>query len=157
MTASEMVRSALAAKGKTQKELGDFMGWTPQNTSYRLKADSLTFNELAKALGFLGYEVKMVDATGEELPTLDNSASPRVVQMVDGCIYDTSKAESLCTSKAAHSEELYMELFKDASGAYFLAYYQLWEGGHNYISPVSKAASKRFWAAYSGRPAEDMK
>lgn len=157
MTASEMVRSALAAKGKTQKELGDFMGWSPQNTSYRLKADTLTFNELAKALGFLGYEVKMVDASGAELPVLDNSVSPRLVQMVDGYVYDTSKAESLCTSKAAHSGELYMELFKDATGAYFLAYYQLWEGGYNHITPMTRAASKRFWEAYSGRPADQMK
>lgn len=157
MTASEMVRSALAARGKTQKELGDFMGWSPQNTSYRLKADTLNFNELTKALGFLGYEVKMVDADGSELPVLDNSVSPRLVQMVDGNVYDTSKAESLCTSKAEHSDEFYMELFKDVSGAYFLAYYQLWEGGHNHITPMTKAASKRFWTAYSGRPADEMK
>lgn len=133
------------------------MGWSPQNTSYRLKADTLTFNELAKALSFAGYEVKMVDAHGEEIPALDNSSSPRVVQMVDGKTYDTSKAESLCNSKSQHSDELYMELFEDPSGVYFLAYYQLWEGGHNFISPVSKDASKRFYEANTGHSSEEMK
>ena len=42
-----------------------------------------------------------------------------------------------------------MELFKDPSGTYFLAYYQLWEGGYNSISPICKSAAKKFWARYS--------
>ena len=157
MTASEMVRSALAGAGKTQKELAEYMGWSPQNLSGRLKADTLTFDELNKALGFVGYSVKMVSSTGAEIPALENSSSPRVVQMVDGTTYDTGKAESLCTSKGHPEDKFYMELFKDPSGAYFLAYYQVWEGGHNSISPLGKEASKRFWARYSGRPDEEMR
>lgn len=157
MTASEMVRSALAEAGKTQKELAEFMGWSPQNLSGRLKNDTLTFDELNKALGFVGYSVKMVSSTGSELLDLVNSGSPRVVQMVGGVTYDTGKAESLCTSKEHPDDKLYMELFKDQSGAYFLAYYQVWEGGYNSISPMSKSASKKFWARYSGLPESDMK
>ena len=157
MTASEMVRSALAEAGKTQKELAEFMGWSPQNLSGRLKNDTLTFDELNKALGFVGYSVKMVSSTGSELLDLGNSGSPRVVQMVDGVTYDTGKAESLCTSKEHPDDKLYMELFKDQSGAYFLAYYQVWEGGYNCISPLIKSASEKFWARYSGLPESDMK
>lgn len=59
MNASDMVRAALSAKKRTQKELAEFMGWSQQNLSYRLKAGTLTFDELAKALSFAGYEVKM--------------------------------------------------------------------------------------------------
>ena len=33
MLASDMVRTALAGAGKTQKELAEYMGWTPQNLS----------------------------------------------------------------------------------------------------------------------------
>ena len=66
MTASEMVRSALAGAGKTQKELAEYMGWSPQNLSSRLKNGTLTFDELNKALGFVGYSVKMVSSTGSE-------------------------------------------------------------------------------------------
>ena len=42
-----MVRAALAGAGKTQKELAEHMGWTPQNLSGRLKNNSLTFDELS--------------------------------------------------------------------------------------------------------------
>ena len=133
------------------------MGWSPQNLSGRLKNDTLTFDELTKALSMAGYTVKMVSAAGAELPDLGNSSSPRVVQMVEGVTYDTSKAESLCTSKAEHSDEFYMELFKDPSGAYFMAYFQLWEGGYNSISPMTKSASAKFWGRYSGLPASEMK
>lgn len=57
MRASDMVRAALAGAGKTQKELAEHMGWTPQNLSGRLKNNSLTFDELIKGSHFAGYEV----------------------------------------------------------------------------------------------------
>ena len=79
-----MVRAALAGAGKTQKELAEHMGWTPQNLSGRLKNNSLTFDELSKALHFAGYEVSMNDASGAGLPELGNSTSPAVAQTVDG-------------------------------------------------------------------------
>jgi len=156
MNASEMVRSALASAGKTQKALAEYMGWSPQNLSRRLKNNSLTFDEMAKALSFAGYAVKMIDADEAELPTLNNSNSPRLVQMVEGQIYDTKKAESLCTSKESHSDELYMELFRDATGVYFLVYYQLWDGGHNHITPISLIAARKFWERYSNRSIDEF-
>ena len=73
--------------------------------------------------------------------------------MVDGVTYDTSRAESLCSSREATGDEFYMELFKDPSGAYF----QLWEGGYNSISPMTKSASAKFWGRYSGLPESEMK
>lgn len=157
MTASEMVRAALTARKLTQNELAEYMGWSKQNLSYRLKAGTLTFDELVKALRFAGYEVKVVEAAGNELPHLGNSTSPQMVQMVNGVTYDTSKAESLCTSKSSDGDKFYMELFKDPSGAYFMAYYQLSEYGISHISPMTKAASAEFWSRYSGRPANEMK
>lgn len=65
-----MVRAALAGAGKTQKELAEHMGWTPQNLSGRLKNNSLTFDELSKALHFAGYEVSMSDANGNYFTVL---------------------------------------------------------------------------------------
>ena len=102
-----MVRAALAGAGKTQKELAEHMGWTPQNLSGRLKNNSLTFDELSKALHFAGYEVSMSDASGAGLPELGNSTSPAVAQTVDGVRYDTRKAESLCSNKVVMFEDFY--------------------------------------------------
>lgn len=110
-----MVRAALAGAGKTQKELAEHMGWTPQNLSGRLKNNSLTFDELSKALHFAGYEVSMSDANGAGLPELGNSTSPAVAQTVDGVRYDTRKAESLCSNKVVMFEDFYIELFEDAA------------------------------------------
>ena len=41
-----MVRAALAGAGKTQKELAEHMGWTPQNLSGRLKNNSLIIEQM---------------------------------------------------------------------------------------------------------------
>ena len=120
-----MVRAALAGAGKTQKELAEHMGWSPQNLSGRLKNNSLTFDELSEALHFAGYEIGMSDASGAGLPVLNNSSSPAVAQTVDGVRYDTRKAESICTNKTAMFEDFYVELFEDAAGNYFTVLYQL--------------------------------
>ena len=128
-----MVRAALAGAGKTQKELAEHMGWTPQNLSGRLKNNSLTFDELSKALHFAGYEV----------------SSPAVAQTVDGVRYDTRKAESLCSNKAAMFEDFYVELFEDAAGNYFTVLYQLSGCQHHTITPVSPYIAKQFWERFS--------
>lgn len=144
-----MVRAALAGAGKTQKELAEHMGWTPQNLSGRLKNNSITFDELSKALHFAGYEVSMSDANGAGLPELGNSTSPAVAQTVDGVRYDTRKAESLCSNKAAMFEDFYVELFEDAAGNYFTVLYQLSGCQHHTITPVSPYIAKQFWERFS--------
>lgn len=157
MTSSEMVRNALSVAGKTQTELATFMGWSKQNLSARLRNNTLTLDETIKALSFVGYTVKMVDDNGRKLPDLGNSLSPRVVSMVDGTIYDTRKAESLCDNRAVLSSDMYTELFRDSTKGYFLVYYELWEDGHSKISPVSLEAAQRFWIRFSKGPDEEFK
>ena len=137
-----MVRAALAGAGKTQKELAEHMGWTPQNLSGRLKNNSLTFDELSKALHFAGYEVSMSDA---------NSTSPAVAQTVDGVRYDTRKAESLCSNKVVMFEDFYVELFEDAAGNYFTVLYQLSGCQHHTITPVSARAAQQFLERFGSR------
>jgi len=148
MKASEMVRQTLASSGKTQTELAEYMGWSKQNLSSRLKNDTLTFDELAKALLFSGYMVQITNADGEDIPHLGNSESPRVAQMNDGRVYDTGKAESICNNKGDFLEDWYMELFRDPDGTYFMVYYQLWEGGRNTLGPISNSAASKFMEKY---------
>lgn len=136
-----MVRAALAGAGKTQKELAEHMGWTPQNLSGRLKNNSLTFDELSKALHFAGYKVSMVDSSGTGLLELGNSTSPAVAQTVDGVRYDTRKAESICSNKTT--------MFEDAAGNYFTVLYQLSGCQHHTITPVSPYIAKQFWERFS--------
>lgn len=151
MRASEMVRAALAGAGKTQKELAEHMGWSPQNLSGRLKNNSLTFDELSEALHFAGYEIGMSDAAGAGLPVLNNSSSPAVAQTVDGVRYDTRKAESICTNKSAMFEDFYVELFVDASGNYFTVLYQLCGCQRHTIIPVSAHVAQQFLDRFGNR------
>ena len=143
MNASEIVRQALAITEKTQKDLADHMGWSRQNLNARLKNGSLSYDEVCKALAFTGYHLVVVDAAGCKLPKIGNTTSPQIVQMVDGVTYDTGKAESICMDKQ-EGQDYYMELFRCTSGAFFMAYYQDWEGGYNHISPVTKEAAQKF-------------
>lgn len=155
MNGTEMIRAALEATGKTQRELAEHMEWSPQNLSGRLKNNSLTFDEMAKALQFCGYEVKMVDTSGRAIPNIGNSESPRICQMVDGKVYDTRKAESLCTNKVEQNGDFYIELFRDASGEFFFGLYTLWDGGHNSISPAATNVARRFLEQYGEGGRED--
>ena len=145
MTASNMVRSALIRSGKTMSDLAEYLGCTKQNVSDRLRRGTLTFDELAKALGYCGYTAKLLDDQGREVPNLNNSTSPRIIRVVDGVTYDTSKAESLCDDKAKMGEDFYTELFQDSSGEFFVVHYQIWEGGKSTLSPVSKNAAQRLY------------
>ena len=72
-----------------------------------------------------------------------------VAQTVDGVRYDTRKAESLCSNKAAMFEDFYVELFEDAAGNYFTVLYQLSGCQHHTITPVSPYIAKQFWERFS--------
>lgn len=148
MTASQMIRQALQSAVKTQTALAEHMGWSKQNLSVRLKNNSLTHDELVKALAFCGYSVKMVNDRGESIPNIGNSKSPKVVQMVEGITYDTSKAESICVCHGTETGPLYTELFRDMNGRYFLVYYQNCEGGKNMVAPLSSQVAKMFVEKY---------
>lgn len=145
---AELVREALAASGKMQVELAAYMGWSKQNLNSRLKNDTLGYAEVVKMMEFCGHEVKVLDTDGNELEVGTRSSSPRLVKMVDGITYDTGKAESICSTKKASDDEFYIELFRDASGAYFVAYFELWEGGHSHISPIDQKGAQRFSERY---------
>ena len=138
MNAEEMVKTALAIAEKTQRQLAQHMGWSPQNLSARLKNGSLSFDEVCKALRFCGYDVKPVDTNGNALPRIGNSSSRRVSQTVNGEEYDTAKAESIGVGPAEENG-MYMELFRKASGEFFLVSYSKEEAGHDRITPVTKA------------------
>ena len=120
MTASDMIRAALKETGKYQSELAAHMGWSRQNLSARLKNNSLTFDELQKALAFLGYEAKIVDADGQEIREPADDPDGRTAQMIGGVVYDTDKAKKLGSSKRSPSDKSFIDLYRAQDGSYFL-------------------------------------
>lgn len=124
MTSSEIIRSALIKSGKSQRELADFMGCTRQNLNIRLRKGTFTYNELEKALSFLGHRIMVLDDDGQSLRHYGNSKGPRATCTINGKVYDTSKASLLETTEGTDSsrENDYEELYVDTDGQMFVVY-----------------------------------
>lgn len=154
MKGSEIVKTALINAGKTQNELAEFLGMSKQNLSYRMVSDAFSLEEIEKAIGFCGFQLKVVDKNGSDMTNAGNSSSPRVVQSIGGRTFDTSKAESICTAMIGTTDSFYIELFRDTQGQHFLAYYQEWDGGKNWITPIPLKEALGFISKYGVREAE---
>jgi len=66
--------------------------------------------------------------------------------MVNGIKYDTYKSDAICHSD--ETEDSFDELYEDDEGRYFVAHYVNWEGGVNYISPISQEAASKMIHKY---------
>lgn len=148
MTAAAVLADLLEQTGTSQRKLAENLGLSPQLLNNRLKRDTFPAVDWLNAIRALGFNIKVVPKDGAEVKVKARGSSPRIRQMVDGVVYDTDKAEAICNSKGTHGDQLFMELFKDAEGQFFVVYYQLWEGGRNSISPVSEAGVRLFQREY---------
>lgn len=155
MKCTELVKAKITEAETTQKAIADFMGCTAQNFSTRLNKGTLTFDEVEEIMNHIGYELTATPLKCKEKATIGNTTSPRLVQMVDGVTYDTAKATSICDSRESPEDAFYMELFREPSGAFFVGYYQVWDGGYNHISPTSKSGARAFYKRYSKDRDED--
>lgn len=143
MTSSEIIRSALIKSGKSQRELADFMGCTRQNLNIRLRKGTLTYNELDKALSFLGHRIAVVENDGQALRHYGNSSSPRATRTINGKLYDTSKASLVDTTKGTSpgKDVDFEELYVDTDGQMFVVYRI---GNGKPIVSTSKRAIEKF-------------
>ena len=148
MTAAAMLADLLEQTGTSQRKLAESLGISPQLLNNRLRKDTFPAEDWLNAVWTLGFDIKVVPRDGVEVKRKARGSGPRVSQMVDGVVYDTEKAEAICNSKGTHGDQLFMELFKDPEGRFFVVYYQLWEGGRNSISPVSKVGARLFQKEY---------
>ena len=152
MTSSEIVRSALIKSGKTQRALADHMGWSRQNMNIRLRKGTLTFNELDKALEFLGCRIVVGDDEGRPLQHYGNGTTPKLTRSIGGKVYDTSKASLIATTKDSDADSVdeYMELYVDTSGKRFVAF--RFQNSRGAIS-IDPAAIDRFTKSTSDHTA----
>lgn len=134
MTSSEIVRSALIKSGKTQRALAKHMGFSPQAMNIRLRKETLTYNELEKALTFLGCRITVQDDDGQALRHYGNSKEPRLTRQIGGKMFDTSKASLIESTSGADAFSMteFKELYVDTTGQEFVAY--RFPGGRGTIS-----------------------
>lgn len=141
LSVSDVIKQAISESDKQQKEVAAHMGWTPQNFANRLKNNTVDADEWVEIAKFLGYELKMVDKSGESLKEKKAGVGDKVVKMVGGVTYDTEKSEAIChTSEFAGS---FFELYIDLEGRKFIVLYAEWvEDG--IVMPVDDTHAEKF-------------
>lgn len=148
MTSSEIVRELINTSEKQQKEVAAAMNWSASSLSCRVKRGTLLADDFFKILEILGYEVKIVKTdSGEEMEARKRGVGKRLKGMVNGIKYDTYKADAIC-----HSEEtdgMFLELYRNTDGTYFVANYVNWEGGESFISPIGKEDAEKLIGKYA--------
>lgn len=145
---ADVCRDLIKASGLKQSEVARKMGWQPPNLSNRLRRNTLSADEFTKFLDALGYEMKIVEKdSGDEFEARNRGVGPRLQIMVNGVSYDTHKANAICHSETEN--DMFIELYRDSEGRYFVACYVLWEGGVSTITPIGEEDAAKLVEKYA--------
>jgi len=151
---SEILKDLLSAQNITQRKFASMMGWTPQNFGQRLKNNTFSAEEWNKMVKLLGYEIRLVELeTGIEFEARRKGHGRRVRQVVNGVLYDTYKADALCSDfyqdgVHEYTNGMAFEVYVDAFGRFFVARYVEWEGGIDSISPLHSEVAREICKQY---------
>jgi len=157
---SDILKDALISKNISQRKFAKMMDWTPQNFGQRLKKNSFTAEEWNRMMKMLGYEVKLIELeSGMEFEPRKKGHGRRLRQVRNGIVYDTCKADALCSDFYIDGENEYtdgmaFELYVD-SGRFFLARYVEWDNGTDSISPITKEEAMKLFQKYGDNMAID--
>ena len=156
MTAKEYVKAALRSARLSQADATKRVGWVPQQLSSRLARGSMRADEFLALMDAIGIDVKLFNReTGKPVVEHVPGEGRRVVQMVDGCRYDTAKADALANNFFADGQNKYndgiaLELYEDVDGRYFFAEYTTHVGAKDRIVPTDAEGAAAFIRKYGG-------
>lgn len=153
MKVSEIVEAYLRTERMTKSELCRRVGWSGPALAGRLKRNSFSAEDWIKAMGAMGYELKIAKPGAEE-PHF--AVGPKVRRTVSHIMYDTSKSTALCDNRIDDDDMTFQELYQDRKGRYFVVMYAMWEGGVHQITPISRADAKDFYERFSGAGDADV-
>lgn len=151
MTAREAVYTALWRTGQSQAEIARKIGWTIMQLNGKLMRDTLRAEDFLTIMDAIGIDVTFtLKGTGEVLEPQVSGVGRKVRQMVDGVIYDTSKAYAISNSFWDDGVNKYdkdgraQELYYDFDGRYFIAEYSTWNSVKDRIVPVTSDEAEKF-------------
>ena len=155
MKVAEIIKTAILASDKQQKEVAEKMGWSPQSFANRLKKGTIDADEWVDIAHILGYELKMVAQDGSSIQPKRRGFGPRVQQMVDGYAYDTEKADAICRTPkvAGGSFELYRDL---TSKQFYIVIYCDWGSQNGIVTPVTDDEAREFYDGCGGMNADTI-
>lgn len=150
---SEILKDALIAKNISQRKFAGMMGWTPQNFSQRLKKNTFTAEEWNQMMKMLGYEVKLVELeSGIEFEARKKGHGRRVKQVINGVLYDTYKADMICSNfyvdGSEYTDGMAFELYVDSFRRFFIARYVEWEDGKDSITTVTMEYARELYLKF---------
>ena len=151
---SEILEEAIAAKGYSQRAFAAKMGSSPQNFNQRLRANRFTADEWRDMANALGYEVRLVEIeSGIEFESRKKGRGRRVRQIIGGVLYDTHKADALCSNfyqdgMNEYNDGMAFELYVDPFGRFFVARYVNWENGSDSITTIGKGDAWKLYKKY---------
>ena len=150
MTIAEICKDLISRSPRQQQEVAVSMGMTPQGLSNKLRRNSLSAQQMMNLLDILGYEIKIVEKSGDdEVLPRTRGVGERIRMMVNGQRFDTYRADALGHTTEAPDGMMFDELYRTDDGQYFVAHYCRWPGGSNAISPIEKSdaiALVRSWS-----------
>lgn len=133
MRASDLLRSAVEARGTTQKALAEMMGVKESRLSKCITDNSLKAQELVDAAEALGYTPSFIDRQTEQpMVVLRRGSGPRLRKQINGTVYDTEKSSALCRTPV--NDGWWLELYQTPSGELFVAHYTEWQGIESFIT-----------------------
>lgn len=151
---SDAIRVAASAKNFPLRKIAQKMGWSPQNLNNRLKKNSFTAEELLEIADILEFKVQMNEVNiGVEFEDRIKGIGVRVRKIIDGVIYDTYRADALCSNffqdgKNKYTDGMAFELYVDSFGRFFVARYVEWENGTNSITTVGKEEAGKLYRKF---------
>lgn len=117
----------------------------------KLMRDTLRAEDFLTIMDTIGIDVTFtLKGTGEVLEPQVYGVGRKVRQMVDGVIYDTSKAYAISNSFWDDGVNKYdkdgraQELYYDFDGRYFIAEYSTWNSVKDRIVPVTSDEAEKF-------------
>ncbi len=153
MKVSDIIKTAIVSSDKQQTEVASRMGWSRQAFSNRLRNNTISADEWVAISQILGYDLKMVSKNGLEAKPKTRGVYPRAQQVVDGYLYDTERATSICRTPkmAGGCFELYRDL---PTRQYFIVIYCDWGSQGELVTPITEQEAKDFYKACGGAEEE---
>ena len=102
----------------------------------------------------MGYEIRLVELeSGIEFEGRRKGHGRRVKQVIGGVLYDTHKADAICSNFFLDGEHEYtdgmaFELYVDSFGRFFVARYAEWENSSDSITTIGRQDAGKLYKKY---------
>ena len=155
LTASEIIRKAIAVNGFSLASFGRILGCTGQNVSLKLSRNSVSADEFISWLDMLGFDVAVFSRNN--LVNIEDCSDMKgpvrhIVRMIDGKHFNNKTAQAV-SNNFMPGDSIYdefgkaTELYKIEDGTYIFVEYNE-DPKKDVVSIAPRSAAEAFIASY---------